>query len=131
MSPLRSPVRNGAESGGLRPDNVGDCKELEHSIDLSACHFIKGVAPLSAQKIMKKIKRTFEEADMKDTADLDVLDTHLAAFDFDNDNDLDDLDSDQESSEKVDPSLADLASEEVDIADSVGKALALMKQVFS
>jgi hypothetical protein len=87
-----------------------------------------------AQKIMKKIKRTFEEADMKDTADLDMLDTHLAAFDFDNDNDLDDLDSDQESSEKVDPSLADLvgkASEEVDIADLVGKALALVKQVFS
>jgi hypothetical protein len=90
---------------------------MEHSIDLSACHFIKGIAPSSAQKIMKKIKHAFKEADIKDTVDLDALDTHLAEFDLDNDN--------QEFDVK------DVSSVEVDAADSIGKALALVKQVFS
>ena len=94
---------------------------MEHSIDLSACHFIKGVAPSSTQKIMKKIKRAFEEADIEDTADLDVLDTRLGELNSDDDDD-DDMDSDEADQE---------SSDKVDVADSVGKALALVKQVFS
>lgn len=48
---------------------------MEHSINLSSCHFIKGIAPSSAQKIMKKIKTVFKGADIEDIVDLDILDT--------------------------------------------------------
>ena len=69
---------------------------------------------------MKKIKHTFKEADIEGTADLDALDTHLGEFNLDdnNDNDMDSDEADQESSDKV------------DVTDSIGKALALVKQVF-
>ena len=70
---------------------------------------------------MKKIKCAFEEADIEDTADLDVLDTRLGELNSDDDDD-DDMDSDEADQE---------SSDRVDVADSVGKALALVKQVFS
>jgi hypothetical protein len=92
---------------------------MEHSIDLAACHFIQDVAPSSTQKVIKKIKHALKDADIEDTVDLDALDAHLASAsrDFDGNGD----------------SEAEYGDEEIfdnfDIADAVGKALALVKQV--
>src|SRR5277367_886779 len=86
---------------------------MEHSIDLAACHFIQDVAPSSTQKIINKIKHALQDADIEDTVDLDALDAHLASRDFDGDGDSE--------AEGID---------NFDIADAVGKALALVKQVY-
>ena len=86
---------------------------MEHSIDLAACHFIQDVAPSSTQKIIKKIKHALQDADIEDTVDLDALDAHLALRDFDGNGD----------------SEAEEIFDNFDIADAVGKALALVKQV--
>ena len=72
---------------------------MEHSIDLAACHFVQEVSPSSTSKLLKKIKKAFVGADISDT-----------------DIDLDELDS-------------HLAGFNFTIADSIGKALALVKQV--
>ena len=69
---------------------------------------------------MKKIKKAFEDAEISDTVDLDVLDSHLSGFDFAAD--------DAEGGDEDDP---DANFSDFDIADSIGKALALVKQVFS
>ena len=94
---------------------------MEHSIDLAACHFIQDVAPSSTQKIIKKIKDTLRDADVEDTGDLDALDAHLASGaqpeDFNENDDSETEDGDEEIFENF------------DIADAVGKALALVKQV--
>lgn len=93
---------------------------MEHSIDLSACHFVQEVSLSSTSKLMKKIKKAFEDAEISDTVDLDVLDSHLSGFDFAAD--------DAEGGDEDDP---DANFSDFDIADSIGKALALVKQVFS
>jgi hypothetical protein len=90
---------------------------MEHSIDLAACHFIQDVAPSLTQKIIKKIKDTLCDADVEDTGDLDVLDAHLASRDFNGSGDSETEDGDEEIFENF------------DIADAVGKALTLVKQV--
>lgn len=90
---------------------------MEHSIDLAACHFIQDVAPSSTQKIIKKIKHALRDADIEDTVDLDALDAHLASRDFDENGDSEAEDGDEEIFDNF------------DIADAVGKALALVKQV--
>ena len=91
---------------------------MEHSIDLAACHFIQDVSPSSTQKIVKKIKHALQDVAVGDTVDLDALDAHLAAGGFDSNDDEDDGD-DGDGEEFND----------FDIADSIGKALALVKQV--
>ena len=95
---------------------------MEHSIDLAACHFIQAVAPLSMQKIIKKLKCTFRDAAIKDTVDLDALDAHIAAGSFDliGDDDSEAEEGDEETFDMFDT---------FDIADSIGKALSLVKQV--
>jgi len=42
---------------------------MEHSIDLSACHFIQEVSPSSMSKLLKKIKKAFEDTDISDMVD--------------------------------------------------------------
>jgi hypothetical protein len=88
---------------------------MEHSIDLAACHFIQAVAPSSKQKIVKKIKCAFEEAAIEDTVNLDALDAHLAGFDLNGN--FEEEDGDEQTFDTF------------DIADSIGKALSLVKQV--
>ena len=90
---------------------------MEHSIDLTACHFIQDVAPSSKQKILKKIKHALQDADVEDTVDLDALDAHLALGDFNGNDDSEGEDGDEENFNNF------------DIADAVGKALTLVKQV--
>lgn len=92
---------------------------MEHSIDLAACHFVQEVSPSSTSKLLKKIKKAFEGADISDTVDLDELDSHLAGFDF----------SASEEEGGGDEDVPDADFSQFDIADSIGKALALVKQV--
>jgi hypothetical protein len=94
---------------------------MEHSIDLSACHFVQEVSPSSTSKLLKKIKKAFENAEISDTDDLDVLDSHLAGFDFAAD------EEERDGDEGRDVPDADFS--QFDVADSIGKALALVKQV--
>jgi hypothetical protein len=94
---------------------------MEHSVDLSAKNFVQAVSPSSARKIIKKMKSALRaiDNDNSGSVDLDDIDTRLADFNLDNDND-DDLEGDDED----DDDLAELQA-----ADSVGKALLLVKQV--
>jgi hypothetical protein len=66
----------------MQRETDGTRRCMEHSIDLSACHFVQEVSPSSTSKLLKKIKKAFDDADISDTVDLDALDLHLAAFDF-------------------------------------------------
>ena len=93
---------------------------MEHSIDLSACHFIQDVSPTSTQKIVKKLKHTLKDVaiDGSDAVDLDALDAHLSAEGFDS---YEGSEGEGDGDEEV--------FNNFDIADSVGKALALVKQV--
>ena len=94
---------------------------MEHSIDLAACHFVQEVLPSSTSKLLTKIKKAFEGADISDTVNLDELDSHFAGFDF----------SVNEEEEGGDEDVLDADFSQFDIADSdlIGKALALVKQV--
>ena len=69
------------------------------------------------QKIIKKIKHALQDADIEDTVNLDALDAYLALRDFDGNGDSEAEDRDKEIFDNF------------DIADAVGKALALIKQV--
>jgi hypothetical protein len=85
---------------------------MEHSIDLSAKHFVNAVAPSSTRKLLKKIKHAFEGVELDNDLDLDTLDAWLAECDF---NEVEE-DEDEGSGETF------------KMEDSIGKALALVKQ---
>ena len=96
---------------------------MEHSVDLSAHHFIQEVSPSTARKLIAKIKAAFQDADLdSENLDLDDLNTRLADFDGE------DLDNGADNG-RSDESKADNHCVILDIADSVGKALAPVKQV--
>lgn len=81
-------------------------------MDLSAKTFVNAVSPSSAQSILKKVKKALEVSSSNhSTFKLDDLDGPLS-------------DSDLDDSEEV-----EVLEEVVDIADSIGKALHLIKQV--
>ena len=90
---------------------------MEHAIHLAAGHFIKTVSPTSSRALLKKVKLAFENAQLgEDTVDLDVLETGLTGFSIDEGEDTnDDADDDEELAFRV--------------GDTIGKALALVKQV--
>ena len=96
---------------------------MEHSVDLSAKTFVQAVSLSPARKILKKMKKALQVAsdDGSGTFDLDDLNTHLANFDFDDDTN-EEIESDGGEEEGA-------QEEEVDAADSLGKALLLVKQV--
>ena len=91
---------------------------MEHSIDLVAPHFIQDVSPLSTQKIVKKLKHALKDVAINDSVDLDALDAHLTAGGYDS----------YKGSEGEGDGDEEIFSN-FDIANSVGKALALVKQV--
>jgi hypothetical protein len=92
---------------------------MEHSIDLSARHFIEEVSPSSTSKLLKKIKKAFGNANISETVDLDALNAQLASIDFATD----------EEEGRTDEEVPDADFSQFDMADSIGKALALVKQV--
>jgi hypothetical protein len=85
---------------------------MEHSIDLSAKHFVNAVAPSSTQKLLKKIKHAFEGVELDNDLDLDALDARLAECNF----------------EDVEEEEDEGSGETFEMGDSIGKALALVKQ---
>lgn len=112
----------------LLVDPLFDAKQhyircMEHSVDLSAKTFVQAVSPSPARKILKKMKKALQVTsdDGSGTFDLDDLNTRLANFDFDDDND-EEIESDGGEEEGA-------LEEEVDAADSLGKALLLVKQI--
>ena len=97
---------------------------MEHSVDLSAKTFVKAVAPSSSSRKILKMKKALQFASDSNsgTFDLDDLDTCLANLD-DGDNDNGDVDEDEEIEGSDDEETR------VDAADSIGKAILLVKQV--
>jgi hypothetical protein len=88
---------------------------MEHAIHLGAGHFIQVVSPTSARLLVKKIKRAFRDGELNDDSiDFDALEADLRGS-SDDDNDDDD----------------GAASEAADftVGDTIGKSLALVKQV--
>ena len=90
---------------------------MEHSINLAACHFVQEVSLSSTSKLLKKIKKAFEGADISDTINLDKLNLHFAGFDF----------SANEEVEGGDEDILDADFSQFYFTDSIGKALALVK----
>ena len=82
---------------------------MEHSLHLGAGHFVRGVAPTSSSKILKKVQCSAQNSG---TCDLDQCDTELTDAE-----DGDEVADDQN------------CVVEFDVADSIGKALALVNQV--
>ena len=91
---------------------------MEHSLHWGAGHFFKGVAPTLSRKILKKVKRVVQNAYNRGTYDLDQLDAELADIeDGGEDGDDEDVADDEDS------------GVEYEVADSIGKVLALVNQV--
>jgi hypothetical protein len=96
---------------------------MEHSVDLAAHHFIQEVSPSTARKLITKVKAAFQDANPdSENPDLDDLNARLADFDGE------DLDNSADNG-CSDGSEANNYGVVLDVADSVGKALALVKQV--
>src|SRR4051794_36277035 len=89
---------------------------MEHAIHLGARHFISHVAPTAYSTTIKKVQAVLKKARIDDeyhSPDLDELNVEIAAM-------LDDGDNNDNH---------DLNDDGFDIADTIGKALALIKQV--
>ena len=91
---------------------------MEHSLHLSAHHFVKGVTPTPGHAVLKKVHTAFQNTQWGEDRDLDLdgLNEELGGID-----DVVDCeyDSDDEDEEGVPFS----------ISDTIGKALALLTQV--
>jgi hypothetical protein len=89
---------------------------MEHLIHLAAHNFITHIAPTTSSRLAKKVKAALRSAHDtgkdQDKIDLDQLNSDLADALNCNDNDNDEA-----------------LDDEFDVADAVGKALALVKQV--
>jgi hypothetical protein len=87
---------------------------MEHAIHLGAGHFIQVVLPTSARILVKKIKKAFRNAQLDDNnIDFNALEADLGGDDNDNDN-----------ADDADDEAADFT-----VGDTIGKSLALVKQV--
>jgi len=84
---------------------------MEHALHLGAGHFIQVISPTSGRILVKKIKKVFHDAELDDdNIDLDVLGSDLGGDDSDNNDD-------------------DSEAAEFSVRDTIGKCLALVKQV--
>jgi hypothetical protein len=93
---------------------------MEHAIHVGAGHFIQVVSPTSARVLVMKIKKAFRDAQLDDdNIDFDALEADLGGDIDDNDN----ADA-NDNNEDADDEAADFT-----IGDTIGKSLALVKQV--
>ena len=103
-------------AGSVQLTAVSRC--MEHIINLGAEHFIKAISPTPTQKHLKKIKAAFQHAELNGAdVDLDALEAGLEGLDVE-EGDEDEGDSGDEDE-----------NEEFGVGDTIGKALALVKQV--
>jgi hypothetical protein len=90
---------------------------MEHALHLGACHFIKVVSPTSGRKshnVVKKLKKALRDADFEDqNIDFDALGADLGADHGDSD----------------DSAASESEAAEFSVGDTIGKSLALVKQV--
>jgi hypothetical protein len=97
---------------------------MEHAVHLGAGHFIQVVSPTSARILVKKIKKAFRNAQLDDdNIDFDALEADLGGDD-DNDNADDANNEADDNDEDADDEAADFT-----VGDTIGKSLALVKQV--
>lgn len=96
--------------------NVTRC--MEHSLHITAKHFVEAMAPASPTCIQKKVKAALEKAQDNGQLNLDQFNEALTTL---NPDDVDGPDNGRGDSEDDD---AEFTS-----GDSLGKALALVKQV--
>ena len=84
---------------------------MEHALHLAAKHFVEGVAPTSSTSLLQKVKGAMANATRDDTAiDLDALNSEIGGIEAAMGDDTEE-------------------DEEYDVADTIGKALALVTQV--
>ena len=98
---------------------------MEHVVHLGAGHFIRVVSPTSARTLVKKFKKALRNGELDD--DL-ALNADLGGNDDDDDDDDDD-DSDDGNNGNNDDAASEAAA--FTIGDTIGKSLALVKQVSS
>lgn len=92
---------------------------MEHAIHLGAGHFIQVVSPTSARTVVKKIKKALRNAKLDDdSVDFDALEADLGSNDGDDDTDTDN-----------DDDGAALEEADFTVGDTIGKSLALVRQV--
>jgi hypothetical protein len=85
---------------------------MEHALHLAAKHFVEGVSPTSSSTLLNKVKAALANATSEDDkVDVAALNNELEGLGFDS----------EDSKEGKD--------EYFDVADTIGKALALVTQV--
>jgi len=95
---------------------------MEHVVHLGAGHFIRVVSPTSARTLIKKFKKALRNGELDD--DL-ALNADLGG----NDDDNDDNGSDDGNNGNNDDAASEAAA--FTVGDTIGKSLALVKQVSS
>lgn len=89
---------------------------MEHATHLAAKHFVEGMNPTASGKLFKKIKTAIANTTTENAVDVDSLD------DLDRlEKELNGLELDRESNE--------VDADEYEVADTIGKLLALITQV--
>jgi len=95
---------------------------MEHAVHLGAGHFIKVVSPTSARTLVKKIRKAFRDAQLDDdNIDFDALEADLGGDDDD--------EQDEDDTNNADNEADDEAAVDFTVGDTIGKSLALVKQV--
>ena len=90
---------------------------MEHALHLGTGHFIQVVSPRSGRILVKKIKKAFHDAELDDdNINFDALEADLGG----DNNDADDDDNDNNAASEA---------AEFSVGDTIGKSLALVKQV--
>ena len=100
---------------------------MEHSLHVAAKHFVEAVAPASPTAIRKKVKAAIQKAKASGTLDLNEVDQALSDVDLLQEWDVDGVNGDENDS----PDIDDSDSDDFSSGDSLGKAIALVKQVHS
>ena len=86
---------------------------MEHALHLAAKHFVEGVAPPSASQVLQKVKGAMANATENGAQlDMDALNSEIK-------------DIEAELGDEVE----DKEDDDYDVADTIGKALALVAQV--
>jgi hypothetical protein len=90
---------------------------MEHAVHLGAGHFIKVVSPTSAHTLVKKICKASHNTQLGDI-DFDALEADLRGND-----------DDEQAEDDTDDEADDKAAVDFTVGDTIGKSLALVKQV--
>ncbi|KAF8997519.1 hypothetical protein BDQ17DRAFT_1429030 [Cyathus striatus] len=106
-----------------------DILYMEHAIHLSAKHFVQTVAPASTSNLSKNIKAALKKSSHKGDLDLDELDKELAEINLEAENEDEGAAEAKSESEEVAIKGDDDDNYTFHPGDSLGKALALVKQI--